>query len=82
MKRALLVFMCAFALSAPAFAGSGMTVSPPIIIVGEAPPPSFGNATEAWIGKVRTSVSGAKISIEKSKPPLGFQPGGSIVPAD
>jgi hypothetical protein len=82
MKRALLAFVCAFTLSAPALAGSGMTVSPPIIIVGEAPPPSFGNATDAWIAKVRTTISGAEISIEKSAPPPGFQPGGSIAPPE
>ena len=58
MKRALLAFVCAFALSAPAFAGTGLTFSPPHIIEGEAPPLSFGNATEAWIAKVTTSISG------------------------
>ena len=79
MKRALLAFVCAFALSAPAFAGTGLTFSPPHIIEGEAPPLSFGNATEAWIAKVTTSISGPS---GKSAPPPGFQPGGPIVPAD
>jgi hypothetical protein len=83
MKRALLAFVCAFALSAPAFAGTGLTFSHlPIIIEGQAPPPSFGNATEAWIAKVGTSISGPKISGGKSAPPPGLQPGGPIVPAD
>jgi hypothetical protein len=82
MKGALLAFVCAFALSAPAFAGTGLTFSPPHIIEGEAPPLSFGNATEAWIAKVTTSISGPKISGGKSAPPPGLQPGGPIVPAD
>lgn len=47
MKRALLAFVCAFALSAPAFAGVGLTFNNTNTFTTGAGG-SIGNAAQAW----------------------------------